>query len=140
MPLTVTLAGVKAKAALTDTAYDTAVSDLVAEFVPLLEYWIAPAALGSADTRLTGLLDTAATEYVAGEVLAQLGREPGALHDVTVGNLTVKARWSGDVRDPSGLIVSSLVRLAPFLRTDVTPSITGLAGVLAGAKPEGDGT
>lgn len=138
MPLTVTLAGVKAKAALADTTYDTAATALIAELVPGLEFWIEPSALASSDARLTGLLDSAATEFVAGDLLAQIGREPGALDDLTVGDMTLKARWSGDVRDPSGLKASAATRLAPFLRTDVVSSVTGLAGVLAGAKPEAD--
>ena len=138
MPLTVTLAGVKAKAAIADTTYDTAATALIAELVPGLEFWLQPAALASSDTRLTGLLDSAATEYVAGDLLAQIGREPGALDDLTVGDVTLKARWSGDMMDPSGLKASAAARLAPFLRTDVVASVTGLGGVIAGPKPEDD--
>ena len=134
-----TLAGVKAKAALSDTAYDTAATALIAELVMGLEFWIEPAALESSDTRLTSILDSAATEFVAGDLLAQIGREPGALDDLTVGDITLKARWSGDVRDPSGLKASAAARLAPFLRTDVVATVTGSAGVLTGAKPEAEG-
>jgi len=136
LSLTVTLAGVKAKAALADTTYDTAADDLIDVLVPVLEFWIEPAALATSDTRLATLLDLAATEYVAGDLLAQIGREPGALDDLTVGDITLKARWSGDVADPSGLKASASARLAPFLRTDVVSEVTGLPGVVAGAKPE----
>lgn len=139
MALTVTLAGVKAKAALSDTTYDTAATALIAELVPGIEFWLEPGALGSTDTRLTGILDSAATEFVAGDLLAQIGREPGALDDLSVGDLSLKARWSGDVKDPSGLKASAALRLAPFLRTDVVAAVTGLPGVLTGAKPEDGG-
>lgn len=132
MALTVTGAKVKERAALTGSTYDSLISGLISDLVPAIEYMLAPAVL--ADTGNAGLqatLNLAALEFVAGELLAQLGREPGMSERIAVGPLEIGA-VGGPASDPSGLKQQAVDRLRPYLRADSGWPATAASTVLAG--------
>lgn len=136
MSLVVTVSAVKEKSRVTDPALDTLVSNLIAQWVPMLEFAIRGEPL--ADTGNAGLqatLNLAALEAVAGELLAQLGREPGASESFSFGFFEVGAPGGSEI-DPSGLKAQAFSRLQPFLKSP--ESLAGTLGVAAGGSRTGE--
>ncbi len=130
MSLVVTTAKVKEKAGLATSDYDTLVDNLIADWVPALEFGLDPAALDDTDnTGLQATLNLGATEVVAGELLAQLAREPGGSEVMFFGWLEVRPAFT-DLADPFGLKSQGFARLAPFQRSE--DSLQASPGVLMG--------
>jgi hypothetical protein len=124
------LAKVKEKAGISVSTFDTKVSNLISDWVAVIEYALDPAFLG--DTGNTGLqatLNLGATELVAGEFLAQLAREPGGSESLVFGWVEVHPSFR-DLTDPFGLKNQGALRLGPFLKDK--DSLIGALGVLAG--------
>lgn len=115
MSLSVNRDRVKQKCAITDTSYDASIDALITETVPAIEYALSPVHLASSDTRLVATLNLGATEVVAGELMAQIAREPGAFDSIVLGTLSVKPP-EVDLADPSGLRAQGLTRLTPFFQ------------------------
>jgi hypothetical protein len=136
MSLVVTLTKVKEKARLTDSSLDSVVSSLIGEWVPVLEFAIEPSALN--DTGNAGLqatLNLGATEAVAGELLAQLDREEGAVERFVFAFFEIGGQ-RGPAIDPSGLKAQGYARLAPYLKRP--ESLSGTLGVAAGGSRTGE--
>jgi hypothetical protein len=99
LSLSVTTPRVRAKAGLTDTSFDTAIADLIAEQIPAIE------------TTLIGVYgpeaDLGATEIVAAELLDQLNRQGG---EVQIGELHIGSESSAALREQGES------RLAPYRR------------------------
>lgn len=136
MSLVVTVSAVKEKARVTDSTLDSLVANLIAQWVPALEFAIRPEPLG--DTGNAGLqatLNLGAVEAVAGELLAQLRREPGASESLSFGFFDVGAP-RGPAVDPSGLKAQAFSRLQPFLKKP--ESLAGTLGVVAGGSRTGE--
>ncbi|RYG23750.1 hypothetical protein EON82_13025 [bacterium] len=97
MSVTVTTARVRAKAGLTDTSFDTAIADLIAEQVPAIE------------ATLIGVYgpeaDLGATEIVAAELMDQLNRQG---REVQIGELSIGVESSDALR------AQGMARLAPY--------------------------
>lgn len=135
MSLSVSLTKVKEKCAITGTTYDAKITSLIGDTVPAIEFAIDPAFI--ADTSNTGLqstLNLGATEIVAGEFLAQLGREPGASESLFFGWLELQPAFR-NLNDPFGLKAQGAARLQPYLKS--TNDILGSIGVLVGGSREG---
>ena len=92
-----TTARVRAKAGLTDTSFDTAIADLIAEQVPAIEATLISVYGPEADL--------GATEIVAAELLDQLNRQGG---EVQIGELRIGGESSDSLRTQGS------ARLAPF--------------------------
>lgn len=135
MSITLTLAGVKAKAGITTTDHDDAIEDLIDEWLPALTYALSPEARDSEHTGIIATLDLAATEFVAGELIAQLDRAPGARDEVRIGDLWVRKSDLGPL-DPSGLKQQAQRRLAPFLRSDSSLVVHSGGGQHHGKNPQ----
>ncbi|MBS1721794.1 MAG: hypothetical protein JSS66_02175 [Armatimonadetes bacterium] len=134
MSLVVTTSKVKERAGIGGSTYDTKISNLITDWVAMLEYAIAPSFLN--DTGNTGLqatLNLGAVEMVAGEFLAQLAREPGGSESLVFGWLSVRPAYT-NLADPFGIKAQGLARLMPFLKhPDV---LQGSVGVLTGGSRE----
>ena len=130
MSLIVTTTKVREKSGLTGTAYDTKINNLIADWVPTIEHALSPEHLdNTGDTRLQATLNLGATELVSGELLAQIGREPGASEGLKFGWLEVKPAMT-NLADPYGLKAQGAQRLRPYLKH--TDRLQGSLGVLAG--------
>ncbi|MBL8065732.1 MAG: hypothetical protein JNM34_07725 [Chthonomonadaceae bacterium] len=116
MSLTVTLSNIKSKAGVLTSEYDTKASALISELVPVLEFALEPAFLNdTANIGLQATLNLGATEYVAGELTAQLAREPGGSDSLLFGWLELRPSFRS-LEDPYGLKAQAVARLAPFLK------------------------
>ena len=133
MGLTVTVAGVREKAGITGSSYDSKITNLIAAWVPALEFAIAAPFLDGSDSGRQATLDLGATEHVAGELLAQIGREPGASEALSFGWLEL-APAARDLSDPFGLKRQGAGRLAPFMKHP--DALQGSPGVLGGGSRE----
>ncbi|MCW5934504.1 MAG: hypothetical protein KIT45_09440 [Fimbriimonadia bacterium] len=115
--LTVTVEAVKRKACFLGDDLDEQIDALIEEYLPVIEYALAPEHL---DNPTQGLLDTlnlGALEIIAGEWLACLLREEGALDSVRAGALETKPpSRPPNPADPSGLMAQGWARLEPCLR------------------------
>ena len=110
MSLSVTRAKVKEKAGIDVTDFDAAIDNLIADWIPVIEYALLPWAL--ADTGNAGLqatLNLGAAELNAGEFLAQIGRKPGVL---------VLSPLRRVPSDAYGLKEQGAARLRPYVRFD----------------------
>ena len=81
MGLTVTRSRVKEKCGISDSGYDAAIDNLIAEVVPALE---ADLDLSTVDM---AILNLGATELVCAEFLDQMAREAGVGETVQIGDL-----------------------------------------------------
>ncbi len=113
--LTVTRDDVKRKTRL-GSEYDAEIDALIAEMLPVIEYAIDPLYLQEPESGLLATLNLGALEVIAGEMLATLWREVGALVGFRFGWLQVFPPQSLNPLDPSGLKAQGLRRLAPYLR------------------------
>lgn len=133
MTVSVSSARVKEKCGVSGTTYDAVINNLIGETVPAVRLLISEETLASDDTDLAALVNLAATEWVAGEFMAQRLREPGVAEGITVGELTLRPP-ARNLVDPSGLKAQGFARLLPYLRF---PAVAGAAfGVLAGGDSE----
>ncbi|HRF61142.1 MAG TPA: hypothetical protein PLH94_14660 [Fimbriimonadaceae bacterium] len=118
MSLSVTRAKVKEKAGIDVTDFDAAIDNLIADWIPVIEYALLPWAL--ADTGNAGLqatLNLGAAELIAGEFLAQIGRKPGVLDAIQIGDL-VLSPLRRVPSDAYGLKEQGAARLRPYVRFD----------------------
>ncbi|MFQ3588580.1 MAG: hypothetical protein SNJ74_04695 [Fimbriimonadaceae bacterium] len=121
MILTIDLERVKAKSGLSGPEIDAAAAALIAELGPAIEASIDLAHLSSGDgTGNRAVIELAATEIVAGELLEQTWREPGALDRVRIGPLAVEPPPVEVLRGLLGLRERGWSRLAPYLRSGPT--------------------
>lgn len=137
MSLTVSSSRVKEKCGIDNTDYDTQISHLVDDWVPVIEYAIQESFLS--DTSNTGLqatLTLGATELVSGEFVAQLARKPGAYDAVAIGDLSLRPAFAFNPADPSGMKAQGLERLRPFLKLD--SQIGSLANISVAIGKQGD--
>ena len=135
MSLTVTRAKVKEKSGVTVADYDSEIDNLISDWTPVVEFAIQESAI--ADTGNSGLqstLNLGMAELIAGELLAQLGRRPGACDHVTIEAISLNPFVYKNPLDPSGLKRQGLARLRTYLRTD--PVAFSVAEIGVGPKPE----
>ncbi len=132
MSLVVSLSRVREKAGLTGSSYDSKISNLISDWVPVLEFAIDPTFLN--DTTNTGLqatLNLAATELITGEIISQLAREIGSTDGFAFGWLEVRSGIR-DNADPSGLKQQGALRLSTFLKD--RDMLVGSLGVYTGGS------
>lgn len=135
MSLVVTRAKIKEMCGITGTDLDTPIDNLIADLVPVIEYAVKPEHIAATgDAGLQATLELGAAEVVAGELMAQLGRHPGAYDTLQIGDLFVTP-FLADVGDPFGLKAQGWTRLRSFLRID--PSMPALASVGASRGKRG---
>lgn len=116
MTLTILPDRVKAKSGLTGPEFDAEIAALVAELGPVIEASIDPCFLSpDAGSGVRAVLELGATEVVAGELLEQMWREPGALDRVSVGPVSVQPPSIEVLRHVLGLRERGWARLAPYL-------------------------
>lgn len=115
MGLNVTREMVKRTAGLAGSERDAQIDQLLADLMPVIEASLdtcawAPEAMPH--------VVRGATELAAGELLALMLREPGAVEARAAAGLRVGGAGSGaiDVSDPFGLITRGQRRLRPYLR------------------------
>ncbi len=113
--LRVTRDDVKRKTRL-GSEYDAEIDALIAEMLPAIEYAIDPLYLDNPESGLLATLNLGALEIIAGEMLATLWREVGALVGFRFGWLQVFPPDWLDPSDPSGLKAQGARRLAPYLK------------------------
>jgi hypothetical protein len=122
MALSVSTERVKEKSGIADTDYDTAIDNLIAEFVPVMEASLDPVWL--ADSGVADTLNLGATEIVCGEFLLQMAREPGASEGFSFNGFEVFSRKV--VQEAESLKAQGSTRLAPYLaRTSTVVVLTG---------------
>lgn len=137
MSLVVTVARVKEKCGLTGITYDSTITNLIAEFLPAIEFAIRPEHL--ADTGNLGLqavLNLGATEIVGGELMQQIARAPDGSELVRIGDNEILQAEPAMWRAVFGLSERGWRRLRPFLRDDGY----GFAGGVAGGTGLGEGS
>jgi hypothetical protein len=120
---------VKEKCGIAVTDYDTTIDNLIAEQLPAIEYSVRPEHISDGNAGLQATLNLAAAEIVCGEFLAQLGRTPGYLDRLRLGDLEI---WPAR----SGLTESGWSRLHPFLKEDSGTYVLGR--VVSQASPTED--
>lgn len=137
MSLSVSRSRVKEKCAISTTAYDTTIDNLISEMTAVIAGALRPEYSGAVEAGLQAAIDLGATEVVCGELLAQLCREPGATEGFAFGPLQVWPIKRGSMNDPYLLIEAGWARLRPFLRLDA--NVPTYASVLsAGGKVNGE--
>lgn len=132
MSLSVTRARVKEKCGIADTSYDTPIDNIIADYVPAIEFAILDDRI--ADTTNTGLqatLNLGALEICCGEFVAQRCREPGFADALELDGLSLTPYFEKSARDPSGLVSAGWYRLKPYLKSgvDVGPYVQILSGL-----------
>jgi len=114
MAISITAAEVKRKAMISTSSYDDAISALISEMQPALEYSIADSYLAAtSDTKLQATLKLGMLEVITGEFLEQLKREAGASEQFSVAGLAIGPSSQNGV----DLIQQGASRLAPFLKS-----------------------
>ena len=116
MAISITVADVKRKAGIDPaiTSYDSAITSLIAEMQPPLEYSIADCYLGDAsNVKLQATLKLGILEMIAGEFVEQLRRELGGSEQFGVAGLTMGPSATTGVE----LIQQGATRLAPYLKS-----------------------
>lgn len=113
MAITITVTDVKRKAMVSTFDYDSAISTLISEMLPALEYSIDKTfLLDASDANLQALLRLGMLEIIAGEFLEQLRREAGASEAFSVAGLSI-----GELSQKgTDLIQQGTARLEPFLK------------------------
>jgi hypothetical protein len=129
--MTVTVEAVRMKAGLDGDAYEDEITALLDAFLPALAYAVRPEHHADPDAGLQATLDLAATEIVAGELLAQIWREPGAAEDIRLGDLRLTPLVR-DLADPFGLIRRGWERLRPYLK--LPPPLSQMSQVRTATK------
>ncbi|MCW5937453.1 MAG: hypothetical protein KIT11_09125 [Fimbriimonadaceae bacterium] len=136
MALTVTRAKVKEKAALTTTTYDATIDGMITEMLPAIEYAIEQRHVDdTGNGRLQATLNLAATELIAGELTAQIAREPGASDSFYFGWFQLTAAPKR-LSDPFGLKAQGAARLYPYAKSP--QEIEGLTGVYSGGSRQSE--
>lgn len=128
MSITVSILAVRRRLWIADGAYDTEIAALINEIVPTVEYALRAAFSGTLEAGLQATLNLGATELVAGELGAQMGRRLGARDTLRIADLTLTPP-SLDANDPTGLKAQGSARLKPYLRAEAVI----LAGTGVGA-------
>ncbi len=132
MAITVTRSRVKEKCAIADSDFDSTIDNLIAEFVPVIEYSLLDSFLADdANAGLQATLNLGAVEIICGEFLAQQSREFGATDTIHLGDVTLHPGCGcfGD------LIAGGWNRLRPYLKLDPVWAVAngGGGGVRIGA-------
>ena len=129
--LPVTLAGVKLLCGIGDTSQDSAVSALIALEQPAIEYALDPAVLAqaSADAALGATLTLGASEALAGDYLATLGRAPLSQQTFRLATLEISTRPINDLAKlGAALAAQGAARLTPFVRSARSRARTAVGG------------
>ena len=121
---------VRVRCGLVDLTEDARINNLIGEMVPALARFIAPSAM--ADETLHPILNLAATELIAAEMLGILSREPGKRDGIVLGDLRIEPEYD----DGAVLRAQGERRLAPFVRPGLMPR----AGVAGGGDRSGEET
>lgn len=116
MAFNVTISAVQQLAGVPATTYDSQISFLISLITEPYTLAVEPAF--SADGGAFMMMSLACTEMVAGELLAWLGRQPGASDQLDFGMLSVRPVAVKDPNDPSGLKAQGVARMRPYLRSD----------------------
>jgi hypothetical protein len=119
MALSVTLSTVKAKCRITVSDFDTEITNLIDEQLPVIEFAVLAAHIAdTGNTNLQNTLNLGAAEVIAGEFLAQTYREPGAWEYMVAGEVEFGTRLprGSYVDDPFRLKIQGWARLAPYLK------------------------
>ena len=112
MTLSVNTADVRRKSMVSDTSYDSMISALISETVPVIEYTIADKHLASNDVNLKATLNLGALEIVTGDFIEQLIRDVGYKEGFTMPGITLEeSKVSG-----ADLIQQGWNRLTPYLK------------------------
>lgn len=133
MALTVTRARVKERCAVLDSSNDSAIDNIIADYVAPVEFAIRAEYV--ADTGNVGLqatLNLAALEICSGEFVAQRCREVGAGETISLEGISLTPFLQRSLRDPSGLILAGWARLKPFLKGGV--EVGPIVGVMSAFK------
>lgn len=119
MSLSVSRATIKEKCRIAVTDFDIEIDDLINEQLPVIEFSILDKHIAdSGNKNLQKTLNLGAAEIIAGEFLAQSFREPGAVEQLVVGEVTFGSRLPqrATLIDPYGLKAQGVQRLAPFMK------------------------
>ncbi|MCC7231214.1 MAG: hypothetical protein IT203_12545 [Fimbriimonadaceae bacterium] len=133
MSLTVTRARIKEKCAVDDSSFDTPIDNILADYLPAIEYAIQPGAISDlGNTGLQATLNLGALEICCGEFVAQRLREPGAAEGIELEGIVLTPFFRRSARDPSGLVIAGWARLKPFLKAGI--EVGPISGVLSAFK------
>ncbi len=133
MALTVTRSRIKERCAVSDSAYDSAIDNIISDYVPVIEFAVRNEFLVDvSNAGLQATLNLAALEICCGEFLGQRMREPGTAEKISVEGLSVEPVLQKSFRDPSGLVLVGWTRLRPYLKSDI--GFGPMARVLSGLK------
>ena len=116
MALSVSLARIKAKCGVSCSDQDAALQALIDEVLPALEASLQASAVSGSNSGVLAICNLGATEWIAGEALAERLREVGAADTVSVDGFELRPPVR-DLADPSGLKAQGMARLMPFWRT-----------------------
>lgn len=119
MALSVSVATVKAKCRISVSTFDTEISNLIDEQLPVIEFAVLDEHIAdTGNTNLQKTLNLGAAEVIAGEFIAQAMREPGGTETLILGELTIgsRVRPGAIVSDAYGLKAQGWLRLSPYLK------------------------
>ena len=96
-----------------DTTYDSAITSLISEMQPALEYSVEDSYLDdTSNTKLQATLKLGMLEIISGEFLEQLRREIGAAEQFSVSGVSVGVA----TEKGADLTQQGATRLAPYLK------------------------
>lgn len=118
MQFSISVSDIKRKSMIADavTTYDSAISSLITEMQPALEYLIDNAyLLNTSDSGLQAVIKLGIIEVLSGEFICQLLREEGRLESFGVGGITI-----GESKlDGSSLVLQGNERLLPYMKSNL---------------------
>ncbi|MFQ3549972.1 MAG: hypothetical protein SNJ70_09515 [Armatimonadota bacterium] len=119
MAFSISVSDVKRKAMISSTyaGYDTAISNLISEIQPVLEYSIHPNFLEDiSNSGLQATLRLGILEVITGEFIEQLKREFGKGDMVEIGGIKLGESTTNGL----SLIEQGLFRLSPYTRGNIS--------------------
>lgn len=133
MALSVSRSRVKEKCGISASTYDTAIDNIIADYVPAIEFAIrAEYVAAVSNSGLQATLNLGALEICCGEFMGQKFRENGTALSVAPDGFPMLIFYHGSARDPSGLVAAGWQRLQPYVAGG---SATGTSvGVISGLK------
>lgn len=132
MPIAISATEVKRKAMIDTTEHDAAISSLISEMQPPLEYSVDDRY--RADTANAGLqatLKLGMLEIITGEFIEQLRRESGSTEQMSVAGVSVGASTLRGL----DLVQQGATRLAPYLKAAL-PCLSDTASLNSRSDPE----
>jgi hypothetical protein len=131
--LSVTRSRVKEKCGISASTYDTAIDNIIADYVPAIEFAIRTEYVAAvSNVGLQATLNLGALEICCGEFMAQRFRETGTALAVAPDGFPMLQFFHGSARDPSGLVGAGWQRLKPYLGVGASVGVS--VGVISGLK------